>query len=405
MTIDEQLNYLSKGVAELIRAEELRSKLERSARTGVPLRIKAGFDPTAPDLHLGHTVVIRKLKHFQDLGHTVIFLIGDFTGLIGDPSGRNVTRKQLSKDEVLQNAETFKRQVSRILDPERTVLDFNSRWMSPMTSEDFIRLASRYTVARMLERDDFARRLKNNQPIAIHEMLYPLVQGYDSVALRADVELGGTDQKFNLLVGRELQKESEQEPQVVITTPLIEGLDGVQKMSKSLGNYVGITDPPQEMFGKIMSISDDLMYRYYELCTDLSLVQIEQIRRDVVAERRHPKQVKAELAKMIVGEFHSPLAAAQAEEEFNRVFSKGMTPDQIVEKTLPASTGRVRVAKLISQLGLAASTTEATRLLEQGAVSWNNQKITDSKAELDLSQASTYILRVGKRHFVKVIVE
>jgi tyrosyl-tRNA synthetase len=405
MTIDEQLNYLSKGVAELIRAEELRSKLERSARTGVPLRIKAGFDPTAPDLHLGHTVVIRKLKHFQDLDHTVIFLIGDFTALIGDPSGRNVTRKQLSKDEVLQNAETFKRQVSRVLDPERTVLDFNSRWMSPMTSEDFIRLASRYTVARMLERDDFARRLKNNQPIAIHEMLYPLVQGYDSVALRADVELGGTDQKFNLLVGRELQKESEQEPQVVITTPLIEGLDGVQKMSKSLGNYVGITDPPQEMFGKIMSISDDLMYRYYELCTDLSLVQIEQIRRDVVAERRHPKQVKAELAKMIVGEFHSHLVAAQAEEEFNRVFSKGMTPDQMVEKTLPASTGRVRVAKLISQLGLAASTTEATRLLEQGAVSWNNQKITDSKAELDLSQASTYILRVGKRHFVKVIVE
>jgi tyrosyl-tRNA synthetase len=405
MTIDEQLNYLSKGVAELIRAEELRSKLERSARTGVPLRIKAGFDPTAPDLHLGHTVVIRKLKHFQDLDHTVIFLIGDFTALIGDPSGRNVTRKQLSKDEVLQNAETFKRQVSRVLDPERTVLDFNSRWMSPMTSEDFIRLASRYTVARMLERDDFARRLKNNQPIAIHEMLYPLVQGYDSVALRADVELGGTDQKFNLLVGRELQKESEQEPQVVITTPLIEGLDGVQKMSKSLGNYVGITDPPQEMFGKIMSISDDLMYRYYELCTDLSLVQIEQIRRDVVAERRHPKQVKAELAKMIVGEFHSHLVAAQAEEEFNRVFSKGMTPDQMVEKTLPASTGRVRVAKLISQLGLAASTTEATRLLEQGAVSWNNQKLTDSKAELDLSQASTYILRVGKRHFVKVIVE
>jgi tyrosyl-tRNA synthetase len=405
MTIDEQLNYLCKGVAELIRAEELRSKLERSARTGVPLRIKAGFDPTAPDLHLGHTVVIRKLKHFQDLGHTVIFLIGDFTGLIGDPSGRNVTRKQLSKDEVLQNAETFKRQVSRILDPERTVLDFNSRWWSPMTSEDFIRLASRYTVARMLERDDFARRLKNNQPIAIHEMLYPLVQGYDSVALRADVELGGTDQKFNLLVGRELQKESEQEPQVVVMTPLIEGLDGVQKMSKSLGNCVGITDPPQEMFGKIMSISDDLMYRYYELCTDLSMVQIEQIRRDVVTERQHPKQVKAELAKMIVAEFHSPLAAAQAEEEFNRVFSKGMTPDQMVEKTLPASTGRVRVAKLISKLGLAASTTEATRLLEQGAVSWNNQKITDSKAELDLSQASTYILRVGKRHFVKVIVE
>jgi tyrosyl-tRNA synthetase len=405
MTIEEQLTYLSKGTVDLIRLEELRTKLERSAQTKVPLRAKAGFDPTAPDLHLGHVVVIRKLKHFQDLGHTVIFLIGDFTSLIGDPSGRNVTRKQLSKDEVLQNAETFKKQVSRILDPEKTVLDFNSRWMSPMKSEDLIGLVSHYTVARILERDDFSKRLKNNQPIAIHEILYPLIQGYDSVMLRADVELGGTDQKFNLLVGREFQKEYEQEPQVVMTTPLIEGLDGVQKMSKSLGNYVGITDPPQEMFGKIMSISDDLMYRYYELCTDLSLVQIEQIRRDVVAERRHPKQVKAELAKMIVGEFHSPLAAAQAEEEFNRVFSQGMTPDQMVEKTLPASTGRIRVAKLISQLGLAASTTEATRLLEQGAVSWNNQKITDSKAELDLSQASTYILRVGKRHFVKVIVE
>ena len=405
MTIDEQLNYLAKGVTETIRSEELRFKLERSARTGVALRVKAGFDPTAPDLHLGHTVVIRKLKHFQDLGHTVIFLIGDFTGLIGDPSGRNVTRKQLSKDEVLQNAETFKKQVFRILDPEKTVLDFNSRWMSSMKSEDFIRLVSHYTVARILERDDFSNRLKNNQPVAIHEILYPLIQGYDSVMLRADVELGGTDQKFNLLVGREFQKEYQQEPQVVMTTPLIEGLDGVQKMSKSLGNYVGITDPPPEMFGKIMSISDDLMYRYYELCTDLSLAEIEQLRRDVKAEKRHPKQVKAELAKMIVGEFHSPLAATQAEEEFHRVFSKGMTPDQMEERMLSCSTGKIRAAKLIAQLGLATSTTEATRLLEQGAVSWNNQKVTDSKAELDLSQASTYILRVGKRHFVKVIVE
>jgi tyrosyl-tRNA synthetase len=404
MTIDEQLSYLSKGVAELIRPEELRSKLERSARTGSPLRVKAGFDPTAPDLHLGHTVVIRKLKQFQDLGHTVIFLIGDFTGLIGDPSGRNVTRKQLSKDEVLQNAETFKRQVFRMLDPERTVVDFNSRWMSPMKSEDFIRLVSHYTVARILERDDFSKRLKNNQPIAMHEILYPLVQGYDSVMLQTDVELGGTDQKFNLLVGRELQKEYEQEPQVVMTTPLIEGLDGVQKMSKSLGNYVGITDPPQDMFGKIMSISDDLMYRYYELCTDLGLAQIEQLRRDIGAEKHHPRQVKAELAKMIVSEFHSPLAAAQAEQEFNRVFSKGMMPEQMIEKAVPASTAKIRMAKLISQLGLATSTAEATRLLEQGAVSWNNQKITDAKAELDLSQASTYILRVGKRHFVKVIV-
>ena len=404
MTIDEQLSYLTRGVAELIRPEELRSKLKSSAQTGSPLRVKAGFDPTAPDLHLGHTVVIRKLKHFQNLGHTVIFLIGDFTGLIGDPSGRNVTRKQLSKDDVMQNAETFKKQVFRMLDPEKTVLDFNSRWMSPMTSEDFIRLVSHYTVARILERDEFSKRLKNNQPIAIHEILYPLVQAYDSVMLRADVELGGTDQKFNLLVGREFQKEYEQEPQVVMTTPLIEGLDGVQKMSKSLGNYVGITDPPQDMFGKIMSISDDLMYRYYELCTDLSLTQIEQIREDVAAEKRHPKHVKAELAKMIVSEFHSPHAAAEAEQQFNRVFSQGLIPDQMMEKILPASAAKIRMAKLISQLGLAVSIAEASRLLEQGAVTWNNQRITDAKAELDLSQASSYILRVGKRHFVKVIV-
>jgi tyrosyl-tRNA synthetase len=404
MTIDEQLSYLTRGVAELIRPEELRSKLKSSAQTGSPLRVKAGFDPTAPDLHLGHTVVIRKLKHFQNLGHTVIFLIGDFTGLIGDPSGRNVTRKQLSKDDVMQNAETFKKQVFRMLDPEKTVLDFNSRWMSPMTSEDFIRLVSHYTVARILERDDFSKRMKSNQPIAMHEILYPLVQAYDSVMLRADVELGGTDQKFNLLVGREFQKEYEQEPQVVMTTPLIEGLDGVQKMSKSLGNYVGITDPPQDMFGKIMSISDDLMYRYYELCTDLSLTQIEQIREDVAAEKRHPKHVKAELAKMIVSEFHSPHAAAEAEQQFNRVFSQGLIPDQMMEKILPASAAKIRMAKLISQLGLAVSIAEASRLLEQGAVTWNNQKITDAKAELDLSQASSYILRVGKRHFVKVIV-
>jgi tyrosyl-tRNA synthetase len=405
MTIDEQVNYLQKGSVEVIQAEELRQKLERSAQTRVPLRAKAGFDPTAPDLHLGHTVVIRKLKHFQNLGHTVIFLIGDFTALIGDPSGRNVTRRQLSRDEVMQNAETFKKQVFKILDPDKTVLDFNSRWMSPMKSEDFIRLVSHYTVARILERDDFSKRMKHNQPIAIHEIIYPLVQGYDSVMLQADIELGGTDQKFNLLVGRELQKEYGQEPQVIMTTPLIEGLQGVQKMSKSLGNYVGITDPPQEMFGKIMSISDNLMYRYYELCTDLSLAEIEKIRQDVAAERRHPKQVKAELAKMIVSEFHSSQAAAEAELEFNRVFAQGMTPDQMDQKTLPLSSGRVHMSKLILQLGLAASRTEAIRLMEQGAVSWNDQKVTDSKAELDLSQPSSYILRVGKRRFVKVIVE
>src|SRR4026208_821637 len=283
LTIEEQFEYLKKGAVEIIREEELKAKITKAATMGKPLRVKAGFDPTAPDLHLGHTVLLRKLKHFQDLGHTVIFMIGDFTSLIGDPSGRNVTRKQLSKDEVLTNAETYKQQVFKILDSEKTVLDFNSRWMSAMTTEDFVRLASRYTVARMLERDDFANRLKNNQPISIHEMLYPLVQGYDSVALEADVELGGTDQKFNLLVGRELQREYGQESQIVLTMPLLEGLDGIQKMSKSLGNYIGIHEAPNEQFGKVMSISDELMFRYYELLTDVPLTDLQKLRADIAA--------------------------------------------------------------------------------------------------------------------------
>ena len=405
LTIDEQLQYLNKGVVDIIRPEELKAKLERSSQTQRPLRVKAGFDPTAPDLHLGHTVLIRKLKHFQDLGHTVIFLIGDFTGMIGDPTGRNVTRKQLSKEEVFQNAETYKQQVFKILDPEKTVLDFNSRWMSSMKSEDFMRLASRYTVARMLERDEFSNRLKNNQPISIHEMLYPLLQGYDSVALKSDVELGGTDQKFNLLVGRELQKEYDQEPQIVLTMPILEGLDGVQKMSKSLGNYVGINDPPQDMFGKIMSISDQLMYRYYELCTDLGTQQVEQIRGDIAQNRLHPMTAKTSLAKSIVSQFHSPQAAQVAEEEFNRVFRDRSNPVQMEEKILPGSAGKIRLAKLMAQLGLAGSINEAVRLIEQEAVTLNNQKVGDTKAELDLSKSSSYILRVGKRRFVRVLVK
>ena len=405
LTIDEQLQYLNKGTVDIIRPEELKAKLERSSQTQRPLRVKAGFDPTAPDLHLGHTVLIRKLKHFQDLGHTVIFLIGDFTGMIGDPTGRNVTRKQLSKEEVFQNAETYKQQVFKILDPEKTVLDFNSRWMSSMKSEDFIRLASRYTVARMLERDEFSNRLKNNQPISIHEMLYPLVQGYDSVALKSDVELGGTDQKFNLLVGRELQKEYDQEPQIVLTMPILEGLDGVQKMSKSLGNYVGINDPPQDMFGKIMSISDQLMYRYYELCTDLGIQQVEQIRGDIAQNRLHPMTAKTSLAKSIVSQFHSPQAAQVAEEEFTRVFRDRSNPVQMEEKILPGSAGKIRLAKLMAQLGLAGSINEAVRLIEQEAVTLNNQKVGDTKAQLDLSKSSSYILRVGKRRFVRVLVK
>ncbi|MCI0420539.1 MAG: tyrosine--tRNA ligase [Acidobacteria bacterium] len=404
MTIDEQFQCLKKGAVEIIRGDELKSKLEKAARTGKPLRVKAGFDPTAPDLHLGHTVLIRKLKHFQDLGHTVIFLIGDFTGLIGDPSGRNVTRKQLTKDEVLKNAETYKQQVFKILDSEKTVLDFNSRWMSAMNSEDFVRLASRYTVARMLERDEFANRLRNNQPISIHEMLYPLVQGYDSVALEADVELGGTDQKFNLLVGRELQKEYGQEPQIVLTMPILEGLDGVQKMSKSLNNYIGIKEPPKEMFGKVMSIPDELMFRYYELCTDLPVWKIDLMRQDVSNGKKHPKEAKMELAKFIIRDFHSMDEANRAEEEFNRIFQRGLAPDKIEERQLEARPERVRVTKLIAQLGLASSVTEANRLIEQEAVSLNDQKISNVKAELDLAQPGTFVLKVGKRRFLKLVV-
>ena len=404
LTIEEQFEYLKKGSVEIIREEELKSKLAKAAKTGRPLRVKAGFDPTAPDLHLGHTVLLRKLKHFQDLGHTVIFMIGDFTGLIGDPSGRNVTRKQLSKDEVLANAETYKQQVFKILDSEKTVLDFNSRWMSAMSTEDFVRLASRYTVARMLERDDFANRLKNNQPISIHELLYPLVQGYDSVALEADVEMGGTDQKFNLLVGRELQKEYGQEPQIVLTMPILEGLDSVQKMSKSLNNYIGIKEAPKEMFGKVMSIPDTLMFRYYELCTDWSISRIDALREDISNGRKHPKQAKTELAKLIIRDFHSSEEANDAEEEFNRVFQQGLVPDNIEEKQLEARPERIRLSKLIAQLGLASSVAEANRLIEQEAVSLNDQKVSNVKADLDLSQPGTFVLKVGKRRFLKLVV-
>ena len=404
LTIEEQFEYLKKGAAEIIREEELKSKLAEASRTGKPLRVKAGFDPTAPDLHLGHTVLIRKLKHFQNLGHTVIFLIGDFTGLIGDPSGRNVTRKQLKKDEVLANAETYKQQVFKILDSETTVLDFNSRWMSAMTSEDFVRLASRCTVARMLERDDFKNRLKNNQPISIHEMLYPLVQGYDSVALEADVELGGTDQKFNLLVGRELQKEYGQEPQVVLTMPILEGLDGVQKMSKSLNNYIGIKEAPKEMFGKVMSIPDALMYRYYELCTDWPVPKVEALRQDILSSKKHPKEAKTELAKLIIRDFHSDREANNAEDEFNRIFQLGLAPDNIEEKQLEARPERVRLSKLIAQLGLSSSVAEANRLIEQEAVSLNDEKISNVSADLDLALPGTFILKVGKRRFLKLVV-
>src|SRR4051812_44557469 len=333
MTTDEQLEFLKKGAVDLIREEDLRKKLERSAKTGKPLRIKLGVDPTSPDIHLGHTVVVRKLKAFQDLGHTVIYLIGDFTASIGDPSGRNVTRPPLSRDEIEINAKTYRDQVFKILDPEKTEVRYNSEWMGKFDASDFIKLAARTTVKQILERDDFEKRMTAHQPISLHELLYPLVQGYDSVALNSDVELGGTDQKFNLLSGRNLQREYEQEPQVVITTPLLEGLDGVQKMSKSYGNYIGIDEPANEMFGKVMSISDEQMWKWYELVTDLSPSQISDLRSQI-EKGGNPRNIKVNLAKLIIKDFHSQAAADAAEEDFVKRFVQKEVPDEIEEKTV-----------------------------------------------------------------------
>ena len=399
--VQEQLERIRRGAVEVIREEELLEKLKRAQKTGKPLRVKAGFDPTAPDIHVGHTVLIRKLKHFQDLGHVVIFLIGDFTGLIGDPSGRSVTRKQLTKEAVLENAETYKQQIFKILHPEKTIIDFNSRWMSQLGSEGFVRMCSRYTVARMLEREEFSNRMKSQQPIAMHELLYPLVQGYDSVALEADVELGGTDQTFNLLVGRDLQREYGQESQVVLTTALLEGLDGVQKMSKSLGNYIGINEPPNEQFGKVMSISDELMFRYYEMLTDIPLADLQKLRADIDAGQRHPMDAKADLAVRIITDYHGGAAAELAREEFNRVFRKRETPEDIETKNLSIALP-IRLTKLLASVNLAPSITEAQRLIESGAVHVNGERITDPKAEI--SAPGEYLFKVGKWRFLKLLI-
>src|SRR5256884_219892 len=334
MTIDEQVQYLRKGTDEIVREEDRRAKLEKSARTGKPLRIKLGADPTAPDIHLGHTVVIRKLRAFQELGHTVIFLIGDFTGLIGDPSGKSATRPQLTREEIAANAETYKTQIFKLLDPAQTEIRFNSEWMDKLGSDGFVRLASHITVKQIRERDDFSKRLAQERPIALHELLYPLTQAYDSVALEADVELGGTDQKFNLLMGRNLQREYGQESQVAVITPLLEGTDGVQKMSKSFGNYIGINEPPQEIFGKVMSISDELMWRYYELCTDLSNIEINSLRAAVERNERNPRDLKVDLAKRIVTDFHSKVHADAAEEDFVRRFRNKEAPEGVEEQNL-----------------------------------------------------------------------
>ena len=395
MTIDEQLAHLRKGTVDLIREEDLKKKLERSAKTGKPLRVKLGLDPTAPDIHIGHTVVIRKLRAFQDLGHTVIFLIGDFTGMIGDPSGKNVTRPPLSREEISANAETYKSQMFRLLDPEKTEVRFNGEWMDKLTPADFIKLAAKTTVKQILERDDFTKRMSEEKPISLHELLYPLVQGYDSVALNADVELGGTDQKFNLLMGRNLQREFDQEPQVIITTPLLEGLDGVNKMSKSLNNYIGIEEPPDQMFGKVMSISDDLMWRYYELLTDKTPDEIIAMK----SGDENPRNLKVALAKSIIADFHSQQAAEKAEEEFNRRFVKKEVPDEIDEVTV--SSGSHVLAQLLADVGLAASKGEARRLIQQGGVKVNGEKVEQAGLNVDVNSGGV-LLQVGKLKFLKI---
>ncbi len=382
MTIDEQLSYLSKGPPRSF-AKRLRAKLEKSAKTGKPLRVKLGADPTAPDIHLGHTVVIRKLRAFQELGHTAIFLIGDFTGMIGDPSGKNATRPQLTRDEINANAETYKQQIFKLLDPEKTVIDFNSRWMDTLGSAGFLRLAAHVTVRQILERDDFQQRLETNRPLALHEVMYPLVMAYDSVALEADVELGGTDQKFNLLMGRNLQREYGQESQVAMIHPLLEGTDGVQKMSKSLGNYIGINEPPQEIFGKVMSISDDLMWRYYELCTDLSAGAIAALRENTNGGGSNPRDIKVDLAKRIVADFYSEADARRAEEEFNAMFRNKQTPDVVEERTVAA--GAWKLPKLLVELELVSSMAEARRLIEQGGVYVEGERRTQTDFEVSLN--------------------
>jgi tyrosyl-tRNA synthetase len=395
--VDEQLAYLKKGSAEIIRESELRGKLEKSRASNKPLKVKAGFDPTAPDLHLGHTVLLRKLKHFQDLGHTVIFLIGDFTGMIGDPTGRSATRPPLTREQIDQNAETYKVQVFKILDPVKTVVDFNSRWFSKFTAEDFIRLTAKYTVSQMLEREDFHKRFQEEKPIAMHELLYPLAQGYDSVALEADVELGGTDQKFNLLVGRELQRAYGQESQVVLTTPILEGLDGVNKMSKSLGNAIGIHEPPLEMYGKVMSISDEMMWRYYELLTDISVADIEKMKRNA-AGSVHPMALKKDLARRIVTDFHSSEAGSKAGEDWAKQFQKNEIPDDLEELTITAERtpdGKVRIDKLMARAGLADSVSDAARKLKQNSVKLNGELRTEPAASIDATRPIT--LQVGRK--------
>ena len=428
--VEEQLAYIKKGAAEIIHERELRERLENSLKTGKPMRVKAGFDPTAPDLHVGHTVLIRKLKHFQDLGHTVIFLIGDFTGMIGDPSGRSVTRPPLTRADIDRNAETYKAQVFKILDPQKTVVDFNSRWFSKLTPEDFIRLTAKFTVSQMLEREDFHKRFQEEKPIAMHELLYPVCQGYDSVALEADVELGGTDQKFNLLMGRVLQKDFGQPSQIILTMPILEGTDGVQKMSKSYGNYIGINEPPQEIYGKVMSISDAMMWRYYELLTDVSVSAIEQMKADAASGKQHPMELKKALARRIVLDFHGDLAAKTADEGWAKQFQKDEVPENVETITIKISdvvsvkqaevgsshaaeaggpiilggaksTG-IRLDKVILKCGLASSATEAARKIKEKAVRVGTEVATSTLIYVQ-SLPTELPIRVGRKAKLVII--
>ena len=398
--VKEQFEYLKRGCVEIIQESELKAKLTRSLKEKKPLRVKAGFDPTAPDIHVGHTVLLRKMKHFQDMGHDVIFLIGDFTGLIGDPSGRSTTRPPMTREEIKSNAETYKIQIFKILDRKKTIIDFNSRWLGKLTSFDIINLTAKYTVARILERDDFSNRLKKGQPISAHELLYPLMQAYDSVALEADVELGGTDQKFNLLVGRDIQREFNQEPQVVMTMPLLEGLDGVEKMSKTLDNTVGITEPPGEIFGKIMSISDPLMFRYYELLTDEPLSQVEKWKKEAKEGRVNPRDLKSRLARSIAADFWGEREAEKAAEEFKRVFKNKELPTEIEE--IAVKLAKTLLVDLLVDKNIFPSRGEAKRVIRQGGVYLDGQRIEDIQLNIDMKKQSESILKIGKKKFYRL---
>lgn len=403
MTIDEQIAFLTKGCVDVIPVEELKKKLEKSAATGKPLRVKLGADPTAPDIHLGHTVVIRKMKAFQQLGHDVIFLIGDFTGMIGDPTGRNTTRPPLTREQIEANAETYKTQIFKLLDPEKTIIEFNANWLNAFKPEDFVRLMAKVTLAQILEREDFSKRLTAGVPISLHELLYPLAQGYDSVALKADVELGGTDQKFNLLMAREIQRAYGVETQVIMTTPLLEGLDGVEKMSKSKNNYIGIAESAEDMYGKAMSVSDELMWKYYELLTDLTPAEVASLKADVEAGRKHPRDAKSELAKKIVADFHSQADADTAEAEFIRRFRMREVPTEIETFTAEVTKQKVKLVDVMVDAGLAASKAEARRLIEGGGVKLNQERVSDVACEIDTEAQKEVLIQKGKLQHKQIV--